>query len=779
MKTRLGILTAMLTGIVWLPVSAGAAERPSAALELTVEPVGQSFASAAAAGMVDGSGASPLGAETQAASDAPGAKLCADGTRAIDQGRWADAVKIFTEVASKHGDHADGALYWKAYAENKLGESKPSENTCAELRAGYPKSRWIEDCGALEVEIRARSGKPVQIKPEQSDDVKLLELNLMLQKDEPRALAEIQSILNGDSSEKLKKEAQFILGKHYSDATYAQIVRISYVEGDVRIERDDESGRANSGTWEKAVADLPVETGFSLVTGAGRAEIEFENASTIYLGENSVLTFNDLHTTAGVPYTELALLSGTVSLYFRPYVPWEKFILHTPTTDVTARYPDKSYARIQAFTDAVSITALAGGDVHLPGVPKDAAVAGRTWTYRQGTLLDAEGTVDNETFAAWDQWVKDRVTQRAAATAAVMAAAGLAEPIPGLADMQNQGKFFDCAPYGTCWEPKEIADQDEPGQQEQGSMRRPGQYPRFELAAYHPEGRFGQGMPVGMDEGFDFPCVPGSLRYRMQKDPATGRQTVADAGFAPHRSYDWAVCHAGTWIRRKKHYAWVAGGKRHHIDPVRWVKCGHQVAFVPLHPYDVKGQPAINARHEVFVVSRGKNEIRVQPVRFEPNLPIEYMKSPPKEFRSAAMRPLALADVPRMEAHSFTRLAGSRNTEISKAGVPIHFDLKSQSFMVGRQEMHGGRTTTAFAPMTNHSGTLQARGGSFSGGSGFHGGNSDSHGTSSASGGGSRGGGGGSSGGSHGSGGGGSSASSSGSAGSSSSGGSSGGGSHH
>ena len=54
-------------------------------------------------------------------------------------------------------------------------------------------------------------------------------------------------------------------------------------------------------TWESAVTGLPLETGFNLVTGAGRAEIEFEDASTVYLAENSALTFNDLHTTGGVP----------------------------------------------------------------------------------------------------------------------------------------------------------------------------------------------------------------------------------------------------------------------------------------------------------------------------------------------------------------------------------------------------------------------------------------------------------------------------------------------
>lgn len=36
-----------------------------------------------------------------------------------------------------------------------------------------------------------------------------------------------------------------------SDATYAQIVRISYVEGDVRIWRGAEDERATGATWER------------------------------------------------------------------------------------------------------------------------------------------------------------------------------------------------------------------------------------------------------------------------------------------------------------------------------------------------------------------------------------------------------------------------------------------------------------------------------------------------------------------------------------------------
>ena len=737
MTLKPGSIAALLIVVAWLPVGSSAlaawmdAEAPSA-------PVGRALPDFAAEGMADPSGAMPP-IQNNLAPENPASKLCADGTRAIDQGRWADAVKIFSQVAGQRGDHADAALYWKAYAENKLGEGKASQNSCGELRSGYPKSRWVDDCGALEVEIRAKSGKPVEIDPAQSDDVKLLALNLMLRQDEPRALAEIQEILKGDSSEKLKKEAEFILGNHYSDTTYAQIVRISYVEGDVRIQRGNPTGKPNGAIWEKAVADLPVETGFSLATGQGRAEIEFENASTIYLGENTVLTFNDLHETAGVPFTELGLLSGTVSLYFRPYTAWEKLVLHTPTNDLVSRYPDKSYAHIEAFSDAVTITPLPGGDVRLPGVPKDAAVAGRTWTYVQGQLLDAEGEVDKQASSTWDQWVENRMSRRTAAVAAVMAASGLTAPIPGLVEMNGQGKFFDCAPYGTCWEPaaqagdKESAD----AHPDRRLDQRQDQQPRFDLAAYHPlaplnpAAQADREAPAGsaaqtdtIEREYRFPCTPAALRYRMAKDPATGKSVRISAQIGHDQPYTWAVCHAGSWIRHRKHYAWVVGGKRRHIDPVRWVKSGRQVGFVPLHPYDVKGRPAINARQEFFAVY-GKEQISVVPVRFDAGRPIEYLKTPPKEYRDALLRPLAPAEAPRMEAHAFPKALpnqSGKGTVASRATVPIRFDAKTLSFNVPREEMRGGKSTTVYAPMTNHSGSLQSHGQSFAGGSGFHGG---------------------------------------------------------
>jgi hypothetical protein len=718
-------------------------------------------------------------ASATAASSAQNSGLYEDGMRAITDGRWPDAEAIFTKVAAQHGEHSDGALYWKAYAQNKQGQGSAALGTCAELRRDFSTSDWVHECGALEIEIQAKAGKPVEPKTWSDDDLKLLALASLMQKDEAGALAQLQEILNGDASEQLKKKAMFILGQHYSDATYAQIVRISYVEGDVRIARGGQNEKPAGEAWEEAVADLPLETGFSLVTGNGRAEVEFEDASTIYLGENSVLTFNDLHTTSGVPYTEVALLSGTVSLAIKPYIYGETFVLRTPMEYFASSQPHSTFARITSYVDATTITSQQSEALLFPKLGGKELAKGQTMTLREGRLIGM-GPDDSAAFAEWDKWVADRIAQRTAAMADVMKDAGLASPLPGLASMKGQGTFFACAPYGTCWEPATTDNRQQPA--DKLSQSRPpsaaawGQPAHVMQASFvsSPSFRMAQLMPMGSPTPFDAsywgafsPCFPSAVRYQVQKDPITGKASVVSSGLGGNAvPWGWAVCHAGGWIYRRHHYVWCVGVKRHHLEPVRWVKSEHKVGFVPIHPFDVKGRPPINRREEVFAVNN-KNGLSLERAKFDPGHTIGILKSPPREFRNAYLRPLQRVDAPRMEARAMKeQLPGNKGTIVKPVSIPIQFNPKSQTFMMSKQVMHGGKSATVSAPISNRAGTLQARGGSFAGG---HGGFS--------SGNGSRGGGGsgGSGGGSHGGGGSGSSGGGSHGGGSSGSAGSSGG----
>ncbi len=161
--------------------------------------------------------------------------------------------------------------------------------------------------------------------------------------------------------------------------TLPQIVRITYLEGDVRISRGREGGAPKDVDWEMAVSGLPLQAGFTVATDDGRVEIELEDSSTLYLAPNSVLIFNALDSTANVPHTEVALLSGTVTLGVHPDIKGDSFILRTPTDTLSAAYGQKSDLRVTAYIDAIGITPLQSGLIR---TSKDTMQIVAPWSYR-------------------------------------------------------------------------------------------------------------------------------------------------------------------------------------------------------------------------------------------------------------------------------------------------------------------------------------------------------------------------------------------------------------
>jgi hypothetical protein len=144
-------------------------------------------------------------------------QLYSDATRAINESRWSDAESLLDQVVDQHGRRADGALYWKAYVENKEGRSSDALKTCMGLRQSYPKSNWIKECNALEIEIRGKSGSPVQPQAEQDDDLKLLALTSLMQGGDVNALPILQHILESpQQSQRLKERALFVLAQDQS-----------------------------------------------------------------------------------------------------------------------------------------------------------------------------------------------------------------------------------------------------------------------------------------------------------------------------------------------------------------------------------------------------------------------------------------------------------------------------------------------------------------------------------------------------------------------------------
>src|SRR4051812_7817987 len=73
--------------------------------------------------------------------------LYSDGTRAINESRWADAETTFAKTVAMHGGHEEGAMYWQAYAQAKQGQSGRALATCGTLQQKHPDSRWNDECG--------------------------------------------------------------------------------------------------------------------------------------------------------------------------------------------------------------------------------------------------------------------------------------------------------------------------------------------------------------------------------------------------------------------------------------------------------------------------------------------------------------------------------------------------------------------------------------------------------------------------------------------------------
>lgn len=139
-----------------------------------------------------------------------------EGTRALDHSKWEDAAKLFAQEAEHKGSRADAALYWKAYAESRMGRRDAALASIAALRRDYASSRWINDAQALEVEVKQQTGTPVSPDAEQTDELKMLALNGLLHSDPDQAVPIIETLLRKSSSRKLKEQALFVLSQSKS-----------------------------------------------------------------------------------------------------------------------------------------------------------------------------------------------------------------------------------------------------------------------------------------------------------------------------------------------------------------------------------------------------------------------------------------------------------------------------------------------------------------------------------------------------------------------------------
>jgi HEAT repeat protein len=170
-------------------------------------------------------------------------ELYDQGTELIDEGKLQLAIDRFNHVIEGHGAHAEGALYWKAYAQNRLGQGPDALETLETLHRTYPKSRWLDDAKALEVEVRQSSGQKVSPEAESNEDLKLIAINSLQGTDPEQALPMLEKFLSGPQPLKLKERALFVLSQSGSPKAREIVAHIA-------------SGSRNPELQMKALRDL-------------------------------------------------------------------------------------------------------------------------------------------------------------------------------------------------------------------------------------------------------------------------------------------------------------------------------------------------------------------------------------------------------------------------------------------------------------------------------------------------------------------------------------------
>ncbi|MGI8742809.1 MAG: tetratricopeptide repeat protein [Bryobacteraceae bacterium] len=153
------------------------------------------------------------------------------GKSYLDRREYDKAIDAFNHTIEDKGARADGALYWRAYAENKTGKNKEALATLAELRKTYPNSRWLEDAKALQVEAQQASGRPVSPENASDEDLKLLALSSLANSDPERTIPMLEKLLKSGNSAKLKERALFVLAQTRSQKgrdLIAQVARGNY-----------------------------------------------------------------------------------------------------------------------------------------------------------------------------------------------------------------------------------------------------------------------------------------------------------------------------------------------------------------------------------------------------------------------------------------------------------------------------------------------------------------------------------------------------------------------
>jgi len=163
--------------------------------------------------------------------------LYEQGTDAIDDHDWRTAARSFERVAAMKMSRAEAALYWLAFARNRMGMRAEALSALLQLKTAYPKSKWNNEAEKLDLEIRQSAGQKIEPERVTDEELKLIALNGLMQTDPERAMPILEEMLQSNKSPKLKEKALFILSQSSSPRAYEILSRVAKNGSEVDLQR--------------------------------------------------------------------------------------------------------------------------------------------------------------------------------------------------------------------------------------------------------------------------------------------------------------------------------------------------------------------------------------------------------------------------------------------------------------------------------------------------------------------------------------------------------------
>jgi uncharacterized protein YaiE (UPF0345 family) len=348
-------------------------------------------------------------------------------------------------------------------------------------------------------------------------------------------------------------------GENYS---HARIVRLSLVEGNVQVSRPEEDD------WEKALVNLPIQQGYAIATGRGRAEIEFESGATVRLAENTEIQFNELALADGNRVTRMTLSLGS-AIFYANLARNDDFTVLTPGMQVAV--PRNSRFRMDVTDKYVNVS-VSKGEINVEAHAGSYKLAkGQALLFR---ATDAENTVVARAGEPdeFDRWSADRDDMLSGARTRSLQY--VSAPFRyGVADLSSYGGWSYLAPYGYVWQP--------------------------------------WGIAVGWSPYYD-----GRWVYTR----GYGWTWVS------YEPWGWVPYHYGRWAHTHRGWVWVAGYLHSGWHPglVAWVSIGGgRHGWCALSPFDRPGRHhnsnvTVVVNNNIGIVTGGRNQRvdRPRDVRF-------------------------------------------------------------------------------------------------------------------------------------------------------------------